>query len=293
MARGAGRWLAVAAAFLVLLPMASRLPSAQAAVSADRYEPNDSRSEAYMLGLDANADWTVADVTMDANDYATGSDYFKWQAPANGTMTVTTTPVSGTRIQFDIENSSGTNLLHRDPGTPGQSVSGSISVTAGTTYYVATHGHSTSGAPGVYHLEADFAPGAAWYDHEDTNDTRAGTPQYPFNTIQEGVSASDDDGTVKLARGTYFGHLTNSGKSVALEGGYPGRSSYPGTGDFSEATRDPAGNPTVLDGGGAPVQVACQHAAAQGSTLDGLTIRNGGATFRGGVVLKQVRAGSN
>jgi len=105
------------------------------------------------------------------------------------------------------------------------------------------------------------------------------------------VTALRQGGIVKGARGTYAGSITIAGVQVTLRGGYLG-GAYPGTGNFDDATRnpDPSTNQTVVDGGGAPTQVACQDAAAQGSTLDGLTFRNGGATFRGGVVLRRVIA---
>ena len=70
---------------------------------------------------------------------------------------------------------------------------------------------------------------------------------------------------------------------------------YPGTGDFGEASRDPdpATNQTVVDGDGSPTRVVCEDEAARGSELTGLTLSNGGAIFRGGLVLKGVIATSS
>ena len=48
-----------------------------------------------------------------------------------------------------------------------------------------------------------------------------------------------DGGTVKVARGTHTGNVTINGKQVTIQGGYVGRGVYPGTGDFSDATRNP------------------------------------------------------
>jgi len=134
------------------------------------------------------------------------------------------------------------------------------------------------------------APAALCVDAANATGKENGTPLWPFNTLGEAMTAATGGATIKLPGATFPGSLTISGKRLTLRGGYVG-GAYPGTGDFSETTRNPAAHPTVLDGGGAPVQVACQDTAAQGSVLDGLTIRNSGATFRGGVVLRQVRAG--
>jgi Tol biopolymer transport system component len=130
--------------------------------------------------------------------------------------------------------------------------------------------------PTVVHVDDDNQTGA-----------ESGTPWQPFDTLQEGIDAVAHGGTVKLAQGAYAEGITLSGKRVTLAGGYVG-GTYPGTGDFSEANRDPAASPTTIDGGGSATQVVCQDAAARGSTLDGLTFRNGGTLFRGGIVLRRV-----
>jgi hypothetical protein len=120
-----------------------------------------------------------------------------------------------------------------------------------------------------------------------------GTAEYPFNTLQEAVDVAADGSTIKLAQGTYSGGLQITDKQVTIMGGYPG-GTYPGVGDFRDTNRnpDPETNQTVLNGGGAPFEIACQGQAAKGSVLDGLSIRNGGAMLSGGVVLKGVIATS-
>jgi hypothetical protein len=130
---------------------------------------------------------------------------------------------------------------------------------------------------------------SACVDANNRTGTEDGSPQHPFNTIQEGVGVVGLEGTVKIARGSHTGHITFAGGPATVKGGYLG-GTYPGTGDFSEANRDPATNPSVINGGGAATQVTCQDAAARGSSLDGLTFRNGGAIFRGGLVLTRVVA---
>jgi pectin methylesterase-like acyl-CoA thioesterase len=118
-----------------------------------------------------------------------------------------------------------------------------------------------------------------------------GTAEHPFRTIQQAIDAAGLRGIVKVARGVYQESLLIHGKRLEVKGGYVG-GTYPGTGDFSDATRDPdpATNHTEFDGAGSATQVTCQNVAARGSTLDGLTFRNGGAIFRGGLVLKRVIA---
>jgi hypothetical protein len=130
----------------------------------------------------------------------------------------------------------------------------------------------------------------ACVDDDNTTGIEDGSPQHPFSSIQQGIAATADGGTVKVARGTYSENLTISSKRVTIQGGYAG-GTYPGTGDFTEDNRDsdPATNQTVIDGGGTGAAILCQDAAAEGSVLTGFAIRNGGATFRG-IVLKQVIA---
>jgi len=129
-------------------------------------------------------------------------------------------------------------------------------------------------------------------DARNTTGTEDGSASHPFNTIAEAIASSSDGGTIKVAGSSYSGSLTISGKRVTILGGYVGRATYPGTGNFDAGSRnpDPETNQTVVDGGGAPTEVACQDAAARGSALDGLIFSNGGAIFRGGLVLNRVIA---
>jgi hypothetical protein len=134
-------------------------------------------------------------------------------------------------------------------------------------------------------------PAALCMDGANATGKENGTSSWPFNTIDEAMTAGTDGDTIKLATATYSQNLPLSGKRLTFKGGYAG-GTYPGTGDFSDATRNPnpATNHTEFDGAGSATQVVSQDAAARGSTLDGLTFRNGGAIFRGGVVLKRVIA---
>jgi len=135
----------------------------------------------------------------------------------------------------------------------------------------------------------------ACVDDSNTTGTEYGSEQHPYNTLQEAIGAVADGGTVKVARGTYAGNVTISGKRVTIQGGYVGRASYPGTGDFSDASRDPdpSTNQTVIDGSGSACAVTCQGAGAKGSVLAGIGIRDGGADLRGGIQLRSVIAEGN
>ena len=128
-------------------------------------------------------------------------------------------------------------------------------------------------------------------DSRNRTGVQDGSMRRPFRTIQGGINAAVDGGTVKVARSTYAENVTISGKTVAIFGGYLGGTDYAATdGNFGEANRDPdpSTNQTVIDGGGAGVVVECQGAAARGSVLTGFQLREGGATLRGGVVLRRV-----
>jgi hypothetical protein len=137
-------------------------------------------------------------------------------------------------------------------------------------------------------------PAVVHVDDDNTTGVEDGTERYPYNSIQEGVDAVADGGAVKVARGTYRENLTIAGKSMTIRGGYLG-GRYPGTGDFGEASRDPdpSTNQTVIEGGGSATQIACQDDDARGSVLTSFKLINGGAIFRGGLVLKGVVATSS
>jgi hypothetical protein len=126
-------------------------------------------------------------------------------------------------------------------------------------------------------------------DDSNTTGTEDGTTSYPFRSIQDAIDLVADGGTVKVARGTYQENLSFSGRSATVLGGYVG-GTYPGTGDFSEATRNanPATNQTIIDGGGSARQVRALDAGGKGSTVSGFKLRNSGAICGGGIVLRDV-----
>ena len=166
-----------------------------------------------------------------------------------------------------------------------------------TTYYYWVKAVNAGGASGFSSSDSGYRARPTTVCVDDTNATAEdGTEQHPFNTIQEAISVVADGGTIKVAQGTYAWNVTITGKKVTIAGGYEGGTNYAAAaGNFGEANRnaDPSANNTVMDGGGAGVVVECQGAAARGSVLTGFQLRNGGATFRGGVVLKRVIGGSN
>ena len=137
------------------------------------------------------------------------------------------------------------------------------------------------------------APATVCVDAANTTGVEDGSTEHPYTTIQAAIDAVPDGGTVKVARDTYRENIVVVGKSVTIQGGYPGGTAYPAPGDFDDGNRDPnpASNNTVIDGGGSAV--LCQGGGSPASQLVGFTIRNRGATCRGGFVLRQVIASSS
>jgi len=142
---------------------------------------------------------------------------------------------------------------------------------------------ATSGRLNAYAALASVPVSDVCVDDSNETGTEDGTATWPYNTIQEGINAVADGGTVKVATGTYNERLTVSGKAVAIQGGYLG-GTYPGGGDFSEANRDtdPHTNLTVVDGGLAGTCVTF-GAGSSGSRLESVTVQNGRAAAGGGV----------
>ena len=163
----------------------------------------------------------------------------------------------------------------------------------GTTYWYWVKAKNAAGTSGWSQSDSGHRQPATVVCVDDSNATGVedGSAQHPFNTVQEGVNAVADAGTVKVARGTYTGNVTIDGKRVTIKGGYLG-GTYPGTGNFNDGNRnpDPSTNNTVIVGGGAAVLVRCQGAGSSASELNGFKTRSSGAAFRGGVVLKRVIA---
>jgi len=224
---------------------------------------------------------------------------FQWNAahdsatPASGlsyNLRVGTAPGRGDAVSGMADAASGQRRLAA-LGNAQMRRSWSLTLTGDGPFYWSVQTIDTAFAASPWAQEQMLFT-TARVDARNQTGVENGTDTSPFNTLGEGVVAAGAGNRVKIARSVYGGSLSLSGKRVELAGGYLGRGAYPGTGDFSDATRnpDPATNQTVVDGGGAATQVACQDAAARGSALDGLTFRNGGAIFRGGLVLKRVIA---
>lgn len=85
-----------------------------------------------------------------------------------------------------------------------------------------------------------------------------GTPQHPFDRVQEAIAAAATGDVVLVSPGLYGGSLNLLGKAVTL------RSS---------------GGPaiTVLDGGGFPI-ITCATGETRATVIEGFTIRNGVAS---------------
>jgi hypothetical protein len=92
-------------------------------------------------------------------------------------------------------------------------------------------------------------------------------------TVQAAVDAAQDaGGEVWVAAGTYAEHVVLK-TGVSLYGGFAGT-------ETARSQRDSSGNASILDGGGAGTVLVVPSTVTAGSTIDGLTIRNGGGTLR-------------
>jgi hypothetical protein len=205
----------------------------------------------------------------------TGTDF--GAAPGSATYT----PDGGSPVNCGVLSWSATQVAFRIPGGA-QAGSGQLRV---------VRSDAAQSNPAAFQVTA---PTTAHVDASNTTGLENGTTTYPFDTVQEGINAAGSGSSVKVARGTYHESLLIDGKRVDIIGGYVG-GTYPGTGDFGEAGRngDPATNNTMIDGSGASTAVECQGAAARGSSLSSFAIRNGGAIFRGGLVLQRVISSRN
>jgi len=160
---------------------------------------------------------------------------------------------------------------------------------AGTIYWYWVRATNAAGTSAFSTPDTGFrSASGTCVDARNTSGIEDGTPGHPYRTIQQGILNAADGGTVKVARATYNESLTVTGKSVTIQGGYVGAASYPATGNFNDAARDPnpATNGTVIDGGASPV--VCQGGSGAGPLLSGFTLRNHGAILRHCVRLRQV-----
>jgi len=146
----------------------------------------------------------------------------------------------------------------------------------GTTYYYWVKAKNTAGTSGVSASDSGYRalPLVVCVDDSNATGTENGTAQNPFNTIQEGIAAVADGGTVKVAAGIYVGNVRIPDKWIAVKGGYVGRTSYPGTGDFAESSRDtnPATNGTVVRGD-VPLLIDVLGAMGRNSLFESFRVR--------------------
>ena len=125
------------------------------------------------------------------------------------------------------------------------------------------------------------APAVAHVDDDNTTGTEDGSPEYPYDTIQEAIDAVAEGGTVKVAGGIYT-EVAIDGRTCYLRGGYVGGVDYGTTsGDFSDAARDPSLHTTTIDAGRRTSCVDFTGGAAGG--VSGFYITNGQASLGGGV----------
>jgi len=250
--------------------------------------------------------WVKASNALGSSDFSSSDSGYRAVPPPSGVAATDGAYPDKVRVTWNPADGATSYEVWRHTSDSSASATRIASSVAGTSL------DDTSALPGTtfyYWLKANYPAGTSGFsssdfgycrvvgaesacvDNQNTTGQEDGTAQHPFNTIQEGIDAVGERGTVKVARGTYDQNLAIRGKKLTILGGYHG-GTYPGTGDFAENNRDPnpATNQTVIDGGGTGAAILCQDAAARGSALMGLSLRNGGARFRGGVVLKRVIA---
>ena len=120
---------------------------------------NPTAATATPVTLNSNGTATVSNVALDG---AANVNWYSFTAPSNtnGTMTVTmqTSKLSSASPRFVIYASNGTTGLAQAtaPNVYGTSISTSISVTAGTKYYVKALPASVIGSYGAYGLLVSF-----------------------------------------------------------------------------------------------------------------------------------------
>jgi len=242
--------------------------------------------------------WVRARMGTVYSGYSLGDSGFILSPPANVAATDGT---FSDRVRVTWDPATGASGYHvwrnttNNPGTATRIATGigdttydDTSAWFGTTYYYWVTSSNSSGTSSFSTADTGFSTNPTIVHIDDTNTTgnQDGTAQRPFKNIQAGIDAVADDGTVKVARGTYRESLEIDGKTVTIQGGYPG-GTYPGTGDFADANRnpDPSSNGTVIDGSGNAVSI---DAGGMGSLLTGFTVRNAGADLMRCIQLKRV-----
>lgn len=121
-----------------------------------------------------------------------------------------------------------------------------------------------SGSSSVIHVKPD-----------GSDDSDGVTWDSAMKTVQAGINACVSSMEVWVAAGTYTERISLK-NGVALYGGFSGT-------ETSRGERDWLTNQTVLDGNKSGSVVTVPHGAAASTRIDGFTIRNGKASFGGGI----------
>ena len=67
--------------------------------------------------------------------------------------------------------------------------------------------------------EIQAAASSVLYVDDDAPSGESGSPEHPFDTIQEAIDAACDGDTIKVAEGTYIENLVIDNKSIIIHGG--------------------------------------------------------------------------
>jgi hypothetical protein len=143
---------------IITSPVAPILP--------DAFEQNDTAATAKDLG---SGDKSFSDLTI---DIAGDDDWYRWQAPANGPLTVEALFTHSTKNNIDLAvyNAAGTTILASSTSTASNEKT-TLNVTAGQSYLIRVFG-----ANGSVHRDYDLvidAPAIINFDQFEQNDTAA------------------------------------------------------------------------------------------------------------------------
>jgi hypothetical protein len=135
---------------------------------------------------------------------------------------------------------------------------------------------------GAVDLGADESDGTTWntavpvvFVSPNGSDTDGLSWATAKRSVTNGIAlAAQTGGEVWVARGRYVEHPVLPA-FVQLYGGFAGT-------ETSRTARDPAANPSVLDGGGTAPVVYFKNAGCRVSVLDGFTVQGGGTYFQVG-----------
>lgn len=118
-------------------------------------------------------------------------------------------------------------------------------------------------------------PADLFVDNDNTTGVEDGSARNPYKTVQQAIDAASGRAVIAVAAGTYPQNLRVQNKTVLLYGGYQGgaASDYAGGAGGNFSVRDPAANPSHLQGNGQDSVITLVEAGT--SILDGFRVTGG------------------